>query len=545
MTYPYDNNRLTRRHPLFDTLDPTETLILKAHPVQVMDAQALAPQRHPVGLNVRQDVNYPDVLAFVKQMGGVKSMLFHCDRSVLPNLRPFLEWVDIVIWRPRPNSGEMWVGEKLYEQWSPVEYVDRHLTDMRNAGYDPRQLWLHLHNEPGWSTDMLEWEQRATEHAISMGAKVILLNQAVGNPHETLIHMARPLLKLAGEHPESVIVGCHEYMSVWGNRSYPWYLGRWQHTYLEADGTPSKTKHSFESYRHSVKELKDKPVRYLVTEWGADHLSDDEPYTNTLPKTKGEISGVHTLSAVWTRDYDKPINPVKGNYPGLDTAYFQQLRVAWETGQYDNPEMVGALIYGWGKEWPLFDISGMSTLHEKLAEWRPTPLETQPDVAEFNLPYSAVLVEGTNLRTLPTTDNKVSVVRVTVKADTLVTVREPVKPVEANGYTWFKVRADVEELPGPVEGWMAKHRPDLFKKLADGEPPPADPKPEEPDDTTETPTVQYITIAEAQLLADASFEKGVAYMKEWVFALLTEYTKADADAQLKKIALLDPTAKVA
>lgn len=320
-------------------------------------AQGATPPRHRFGFNVRPGVNYAKLLEQVKAMGGCSVMVFHEYAGGLGNIRPFLDWVDVPIWRPAE-----WTSETLYQHTSSAaSWVEYRHNEMVQAGFNAQQLWLHLHNEAGWYLDMLEWEAAATDYAAKrLGAKVVALNQAVGNPNEYQVHLARPILELAAKYPDRVLIGTHEYFSVTGDRKYPWYLGRWQASPTELNGG-----HSYESYRQAVGLG---PIGYVITEAGAEDIADDQPYTSTLPRTgkRPHVGPVHANDAAWSKLYGAA-------YKGKDAQYLAELQTAYPTGRWNDPRIVGIALYSWGaggkdKEWTDYDVSEMGAFKGDLAK---------------------------------------------------------------------------------------------------------------------------------------------------------------------------------
>src|SRR5690554_6214297 len=109
--------------------------------------------KHPIGFNVRPGVDYGRLLEQVKRMGGCRAMLFHEYQGALDKLHAFRNWVDTIIWRPAHFE-----SETLYQQTDADTWVSGRRLEMLAAGWDPGDLWLHLHNEAGWSPTMIEWE---------------------------------------------------------------------------------------------------------------------------------------------------------------------------------------------------------------------------------------------------------------------------------------------------------------------------------------------------------------------------------------------------
>ena len=497
---------------------------------QIVQPLAAPAERHPIGLNVRQDVDYAKVLAYVKQQGGVKAILFHCDTGVLPRLKDFLPYADKVIWRPR-----MFADETLYTLAQPAQWVFDRRQEMHAAGFRDGDLWLHLHNEAGWSVPMIVWEYSAMEYGLPYGVRFVALNCAVGTPPQEEIGLAHQVMALAGQFPDSIRLGLHEYFSVYGTRKDPWYLERWRW---------------WEGYRKS-KQLP--PVKYLITEFGAEDIADDHAYTDALPRpfwldSNQRIGAVATLEPAWAATYNNPEhNQNPKPYPGLDRAYQEQIVQAFSVGNYDEPEIDGVLLFGWGRgesRWINYDISGMTVLHGLLATWGdayratvPTdiPLEPTPEENPMRL-YTPALV-----RTINGADKGVNVRRAKDATSeyllTLLTgmeieyaVSEAGVAYKSLGDRWIPVRT-----AAGVEGFVF-----AYYVAFDPRPPvvlPPDPVPEpepDPDDTTPLPTVKYVTEAE---LADALVDLEVDLRAEFhteMTALYVDLLELIAEVALKQ-----------
>src|SRR5690606_16528746 len=152
--------------------------------------------KHPIGFNVRPGVDYGRLLEQVKRMGGCRAMLFHEYQGALDKLHAFRNWVDTIIWRPAHFE-----SETLYQQTDADTWVTGRRLEMLAAGWDPGDLWLHLHNEAGWHADMLHWEAAATIRAVQTGMRVVVINAAVGNPNEHTVSMADTITKRAAQNP--------------------------------------------------------------------------------------------------------------------------------------------------------------------------------------------------------------------------------------------------------------------------------------------------------------------------------------------------------
>lgn len=517
----------------------TETIILPDAAIQA----AWQMPRHPIGLNVRQDVDFAKLLAFVKQQGGLRALLLHVDTGALPRARDFVPHVSALVWRNRAfNHDKLRIEAPHPEQW-----MDAQIDAITAVGLSLEQVWVHLHNESGWSPELIEWERRAALRAVSRGARVVCLNCAVGTPEPGQFALAKPLLELAGNHPDQVMIGLHEYFSVYGWRKERWYLARWK---------------EWEVYRTGQKI---KPVRYLITEFGTEDIADDHPYTQTLPRQPGKafVGPVHANDAAWAATYNSSHNSSPKPYPGKDAAYYEQIETAYSIGRYAENCIEAVLLFSWGSDggrWTEYDIQHMSVLHGLLAGWDKREKEpiviTPPPVEEAEwIPATLINVPA---------GVRVRAARSTTAAQVASIVNNSpcaykLDPAKSGSYWWLPVKNqhDVEGyaalLFAPLTATPDTLQPFIdqqFQRVVndpapppepvpDPEPPPA-PEPEpDPDDTAESPAVQYVTVQEARDMVDAAKEATMSYMKEWTLALLTELVRADSHAALAKIDLLN------
>ena len=457
-------------------------------------AQSTPAPRHPVGLNVRQDVDYAKVLAYVKLLGGVRSSLFHCDAGNLHRLHAFKEWVDVLIWRPREYN-----GETLYQQYGPKVYIDYAVSALQTMGFDLQRVWIHLHNEAGWSQAMIDWEHEAATYALSKGARVVLLSPAVGTPEQTALPMARKLIVLAGEHPDDIYIGGHEYFSIYGTRKDPWYLERWAfwEAYRVQEGLPG--------------------VHYVVTEFGSEDIADDHAWTSSLPRTgeRKHVGPVKANDKAWQATYHTGVNVEPKPYPGLDAAYAEQITMAVDVGHYLDPRIVGLCLFTWGNRenrWVDYDVSDMSAMHSLLAKWWKDELVTIPPVVPP--PVEIAWIEATlEAGTMPNGEpasifvrpqpGAIEWVAIPKDGEPIAYKPEPVKSSSKNGvtYKWLYVRT-----VNSVEGWMALVMPGATPEKPGAQfvpkvvQPPVDPPPPPPDDDDDLPNDAPATIHDVDKL---------------------------------------------
>lgn len=509
----YSNNTLTRAK-----------LATIPDPVQIMAASQLP--RHPIGVNARQDSDWGKLLAYVKQQGGLRSLLLHVDSGALSRARDFLPHVSVLVWRDRETADE----SLRTKAPNPEQWMDRRIADIRAAGLTLNDVWIHLHNEAGWSAALIEWERRAILHAVNKGAKVVALNCAVGTPEPANIVMARPIIELAAAHRDSVIIGLHEYMSVYGTRTAPWYLNRWDF---------------WEFYR---KQAGIGPVRYLITEFGTEDISDDHPYTDKLPRTGGRkhVGPVHANDAAWQATYnDAAHHNSPKPYPGIDRAYYEQIVTAYSLGDYESACIEAVLLFSWGHDngrWSDYDIQGMTALHDLLAGWdkrEKEPMVTTPPPVEVGFKPGKLKRES-NVRERKgrAADNPVIEL---LPVGWAVEYQELDQQPFADGYYWIEIMTTLKNGT-PQRGWIAltgsdpsvanqiEPTPDSVPEEPEPPQEPETPTETDPDDTQENPSVKLAT----EDYVDQKIEDSTEYTAAKFEAML-----AKMDAQARRIEALE------
>lgn len=464
--------------------------------------------KHSIGFNVRQDgVNYPDVLAQVKRQGGVRCMLFHVDISSLHRLRPFLEWCDLIIWRPRE-----WASETLYTQFpiqqfssgattnGAMNYIDMCIQALQVNGLPLDKVAIHLHNEAGIGAQVIQWDTMAAQRAVEKGARVVGLNVSVGTPDN--IEDAELYIRYAAANPDSVLIGIHDgYFSVYGHRKERWYLRRWERYW--------------EDWRTSQGDIG--PVKYVITEGGAEDIADDHDYTDALPRTSGyaHIGGVHTLDAAWNATYGDPVHNLKPRaYPGKDRAYLEQLQIAFDTGNHGDSRVVGWCLYSWGGggRWTAYDVSHMGAFLADLAETEfvigpiPYPVPPEPE----RVYYEIAKEDRIRVRNAPRTGDVIGHVDKLEIVKALAVDGEPGSQDE----WWLFIERDNGQQ-GWVAGWFFEPAPGSVEPYEPPVEPPAptpEPEPEPPtppDDDTPLPPSALPALRKA-LAAQARFNDAVA-----------------------------------
>lgn len=388
--------------------------------------------------NARPGIDWQKLLEQVKAQGGVATLVFECYPSELHRLVAFLPYVTLPIWRPVPPDTS-WSSENLHEKTVAPEWIDQRIAELTAATFKPGQVAIHLHNEAGWSEKMLAWELRAAQHARNRGWATVCVNASVGTPPQDQLHMAKDLLAYAAQWPDLVYLGLHEYMSVTGDRKSPWYIRRWSF---------------WENYRKSVG-IGD--VRYVITEFGAEDISDDHEFTSNLPKSTkpdgkkyGHIGGVHTLEAAWRMIYG-------AHFKSVADQYMREIVKAFDAGLYADKRIVGVCLFSWGAggRWADYDVSAMTDLHALINEWakQAPPLEPEPETGPVE-PVRAIAIDGDiRIRTAPVNGDIVG----KVSDGEIVTVLEGSGQIGMEG-RWLKIQ-DSAGVVGYSAAWLYKPSP--------------------------------------------------------------------------------------
>ena len=494
---PYSRRKVIPDIEAMSPRVPDESTLFQALPA--VDVAAQADDKHPVGYNVRPNVDYGKLLTQVKAMGGCRAMLFQMDASALHRLHDFKPLVDTLIWRPNE-----WDSEEIFKQTKftdihgvehngAAEWVVNRQNEMINAGFAHTELWLHLHNESHLPDEVIAWEVDAINRGVNKdrpatSMKFVAINESVGNPNEHQIHRTEQIIRLAATYPNNVMIGIHDgYFSVWGNRKPVWYLDRWQHEFEEG--------HSYESYRESL-ELG--PVRYVVTEAGGEDIADDHTYTDTLPRTGGRkhVGPVHANEEAWKRDYQDYTGRA---YPGKDTAYLEQLTVAYEVGKWGDERIAGVCLFSWGAgggEWSDYDVANEGSFLTQLADWKPMVAQPNPTPPPLDLPAAAnpvwdvagvdgVLSTEAGSANLRGSANASGTIRVPggIPNGTLLKYIVPSPLILASGYQWLFVKH------GDITGYMALTQATVGQQFTPPPDPPIEEPPVEDDDTQPAPPV--------------------------------------------------------
>lgn len=260
------------------------------------------------------------------------------------------------------------------------------------------------------------------------------------------------------------------------------------------------------------------PFEVVITEVG--RLAN--PNGTWLDPDKG-----YGLEGIGERDYADELVKLAVQYPKWTLVTFS--RGAWGTR--------GSL--GVGK-----DYENRMEEYASGAIAMPIPLEPEPEENPIPPGFAEYILNTTanmKLRDKPVSGLTKFLVPVGAR---LHAAKASVHKPDGQALEWVEViytHIPKTGTPTTYRGWMGilNSFDEQFTPLPPVEEPPVPPK-EPPTEPEPDPTIQYVTAQEAKDMVDAAKEATMQYMKEWTLALLTELAKADADAQVKKIDLLEP-----
>lgn len=333
-----------------------------------------------------------------------------------------------------------WPDEALHTRFTPQQWVSQKLAERGD-------LWFHTHNEPGFSDAVLDWTAQVIELAASGGLKVVVLNLSAGTPapEDWKRPAARRVLEALDKHRATAVLGLHEYF---GGVVTSGFVGGFPTRIQPADWPPSVADITcwhcgrFRLLMSACADMGIQPPRIVLTEHGADDMSDIKAWLDTLQKTPphGSIRGWRTLEAQW-----------RAWWTGwtADRAYFEQLAYA-DRVIYAGSPVEAQLVFCYGAssaDWQQFNIETSGELLTRLEEYAKSELPPEPP-PKPPAPGAYILRRPpgrSNVRAAPKLgDNILS----EVGDGDEITVGED-KPVMADGYTWLPVTTRI------VFGWLA------------------------------------------------------------------------------------------
>lgn len=276
----------------------------------------------PFGVNIRQ--NPPDktkIVDFMVASGGLRSAVVQLYDTDVSDLNLYRPHVEKLIWRTH-------MDETLRSRMKPNEFVDSRIAALDAKGIPVEKVWIHTHNEAGFSDELIEWECDVVEYGVPMGCKFVSFNTSVGTPESHDIPRANRWLKFHEEHPEQTRLGLHLYWQ-FPEVDIPWYHGRYKDWWAYCDANGIR-----------------RPL-IISTESGQE----------------GIVHGVP--DGFWS---------FYAGRPNLQESYASDIILAWEKVLSEGVESINLFTWGdFGKSntrpWHQYDVSKAPTLLTKLSSY--------------------------------------------------------------------------------------------------------------------------------------------------------------------------------
>ena len=285
------------------------------------------------------------------------------------------------------NWGLTGGDENTYSKLSPAEWLDARLSEASDG------IYLYTGNEAGIA---VKWHIELMKLIIERNlkqVKLVICNCAVGTPAdvtEWTQNVMREFFQLLDEHRDQFVLGLHEYFCgiapsgfVGGYPDGTWKDGRTNlHPNYEDRSLwpPDATLLGmlwhcgrFKVVNDAARSFGYQPPRILITEHGADDLSDVAAWAKQFPLPDGYSNhrAWKTLGPMWAK-------LLPGRSP--QQAFFENVNYL-KTAVYSHfPNIEGQLVFTWTSkaEWNQFDMSEaaefMSLLETSVSNEQPAPL---------------------------------------------------------------------------------------------------------------------------------------------------------------------------
>lgn len=265
--------------------------------------------------------------------------------------------------------------ENVYSRLSPEQWLAARQNEAQHG------VWLYTANEAGVNP---AWDVALMNLVVSRGLKqikLVLANPSVGTPAD-ISFWTQPVMKewfrLLHEHRDQFVLGLHEYFAgiapsgfVGGYPDGSWKDGR---TNLHANyenranwpANASLNGMNWHCGRLQVVNAAAKDFGYMaprivITEHGADDLSDMKAWTSKFPPSY--TRGWKTLQFLWERLL--PGRTIQQAY-GENITYLDKALYAY------FPNVEGQLLYAWTAnrgEWGDFDLSEATEFHTYIEKY--------------------------------------------------------------------------------------------------------------------------------------------------------------------------------
>lgn len=460
---------------------------------------------------------------------GVKDKAFLL--SHLKKLQPawVLSFVDLdfakTLVNTLPNANVIhrdFPDEDLNQLGTPQAWLDKKRKDAGGVN-----LWFYTSNECGWTKELIQWHIDLIKlNAQSANPlRLVIMNQAVGTPSPDVLSMADELFRLCDQYRAWIAWGCHEYFAAVVTSGlqdtamghYPIQPSDWYRVLDPA-------KHNWHMGRFlwivdHCKQIGVKPPRIVITECGADDLSDVESWTNTLIQTPP-----FTKIKFWR----SCVNQWRAWYPNKapEVVYANMLIWADQT-IYRDSAVEGELIYNYGHtdpQWSASDIEGYSAFTDML-EVAALPVQPPAPVPPPVVPPSPIgttepqwhdahvtlnpAITYANLRSAAST-NGATLGHIQVDSFIQVDGSAPVPGVNNEG-TWWHVR----QLQGNsfVDGWVSSS---VFTPsfLPDITPVPPQPPPSLPVQISKVTALDMVSAFDKQIAALQAQLEAVTHLRD-------------------------------
>lgn len=476
---------------------------------------AASSSRHPLGFNARDDFDPHLMHRRAQVVGGMRAFVAQVSADQLHKLTALRDVTDVLIWRTHHDDA------LAATALNPEAWVDARLAELKAQGLGPGDVWLHLHNEAGVTETVVAWEARAIRHGVARGARFVALNPSVGVPEAAGVALARPVLDLAQQHPEHVLVGLHEYFYVRHNaynEAIMWHVGRVKNwlAYCHDNGLDR--------------------VRFCVTECGPDELNDvKDREPERWPRTTApdgvrwnELRGYRTLEQAYRKDFGAEFDVL-----GLGGLVCRECAYAWEKAWEGRVEF--ALWFslgeayssgnGWhgSQPWKQFNVEKDEDFWLYWTEWgRALLVDVNPGVDDARWVVRRALAAGhldSNVRQSPSVASArvghvpTGGVMLHVIPFEALDLHEQARATQKDG------RWHIVKLPGNEVGWI---RADVVALETIEQPPPPPPPP------TPEPEPRYITREELE----AALEQFAQDLEARLVRLLAREIRVNEDGLL-------------
>lgn len=280
-----------------------------------------------------------------------------------------------------------YAGENNWDKISPGTWVANKKNEIGDA-----DVWCYATNEAGFSDELLNWFTAVIELAAAVHLKVLVGNFSVGTPEAADWNKpaAVAFLKALDKHRSTAVLGLHEYfigvptsgfLGGWPNNAgvapKPENAGKGVNL-IPAENWPRPeaaakmtTFHCgrFKFMLDACAKQKIKPPRVILSEHGADDVSDLKVWAETLPKTSPyqTIRGWKSCVNAWAKFYPQWANPQR--------AYFEMLKyLDWAV--YQGTPVEAQCVFSWGytsEPWIQFSVMDAPDLQLLLEQYATVP----------------------------------------------------------------------------------------------------------------------------------------------------------------------------